>query len=281
MTTLNINLLILFGFMINRQKMKPIYLFFIIGISCSSLLGQEQNTKPLSRVGLTIGLDFLSTSNRHLAPVNFSGSLANFGLNYQRQSAHSHFSTNLSLTTGDMSHEIIEFTPVYTEFDFELAYAYRIFEGKKWKNYLGAGLSFNTWFMQYNFADIADVISIIPSQNFDLHNVFVYEVNAKSKLQWIFNFGLFSKAYLQPYASYNEEWIADLESNKFLFGGDFYSVGTILRWKSAIQYTFQLSKRLDMTSELVNRFYGVKTVKAIRIQSTAVKLTLNVKLGKK
>ena len=258
--------------------MKKTMLSFGILLLAFALKAQNSvgSTKNMG-IQLDIGLDYLQSSNRHLAYVNSEGAVFQANLCFEFENKKNYFQTLVGLRTGELESKYTHFSPEFSEYYAEATYARKVWHNEKWNIKVGSSVSTNLWVQQYNFAELTDVATLVPSLNLDLHTRISYIINDKSNFIWSSSLGIVSKIRLQPYSTYDEFWTDDLENDVLLKNGEFKTMPDVFRFRNTLSYNRILSKRFDYLCSFVTNHSKYKSNKSIAFQSFGLQTSIKFK----
>jgi hypothetical protein len=248
-------------------------LLFAFALKAQNSVGSTKNMGIL----LDIGLDYLQSSNRHLSYINSEGTVLQSNISFELESKKNYFQTLVGLRTGELESEYTHFNPEYTEYYAEATYARSVWQNEKWNIKVGLSFSTNLWAQQYNFAEVTDVATLVPSLNLDLQTRISYIINDKSNFIWSSSLGIVSKIRLQPYSTYDEFWTDNLENDALLKNGEFITMPDVFRFGNTLSYNRILSKSFDFLCSFVTNHSKYKSNKSIAFQSFGLQTSIKFK----
>jgi hypothetical protein len=248
-------------------------LLFAFALKAQNSVGSPKNMG----IRLDIGLDYLQSSNRHLSYVNSDGGVFQANLAFEFENKKNYFQILGGLRSGELESKYTHFSPEYAEYNAEATYARSVWQNEKWNIKVGCSFSTNLWLQQYNFAEVTDIVTLISSRNLDLHTRTSYIINDKSNFIWSSSLGVVSKIRIQPYSTYDEFWIDDIENDALLKNGEFKTIPDVFRFRNTLSYNRILSKRFDFLCSFVINHSKYKDNKSIAFQSFGLQTSIKVK----
>ena len=243
---------------------------FILVVSLVSIVlnGQivraQEDQSSLKNVGFKMGsgLELMRSSNRHLSTTNAAGALLPFQFAFEHRTSKHFMEAGLNIKTGKLESAFEFFAPNYTEVTIGFTYMHHIWSRNKYRLFVGGTVNYNIWFMRYRYVDAFDVVSMAPAQNLMVTGLLEKELSPKSRISWNCQFNVLSRIYLQPFGSYDHDYINHLGDGSFLFEGVFKSFPTVFTFNNRFDYRRTLGKRWDAILSLTtnrNKINGIKS----------------------
>lgn len=220
-------------------------LFFLI-LSCVQVFSQRENTNYKNGIGIQINpisIGYLKDSN--FSPLNNSEKGIEFGLSYFRQKKNT-FLLELRFGHNNISTANIDFlATTHLQGNLILDYHFnKNTNNEKLKYFFGPQYKFNFNFISDN-RDL--VFSYSVAHNFSAVGGIKYQLSDRHSLVSSLSLPIFSLIIQPPYNGFNEALEVNSDKPlKLITDGKFLSFNKYQAFNFAFNYTYLLSKRLDL-----------------------------------
>ena len=226
--------------------MKTQIILSILFLSSIQIFAQRENTNYKNGIGIQIvpiSIGYLKDSN--FSPLNYTEKGLGFGLSYFRQKKNT-FLLDIRFGFNSMTTPKVDFfSTTHLQGNLILDYHFnKNTSNEKLKYYFGPQYKFNFNFLSDN-SDLA--FSYFATHNFSVLGGIEYQLANRHRVASSLSLPVFALIIQPPYNGFDEA--LEVKSNqplKLITDGKFLSFNKYQAFNFAFNYTYLLSKRLDL-----------------------------------